>query len=113
MPHGARCRIREGHGAGTPWFEDASQALRDALDRFDTGGREALADIRAAARARDTLTLWNLLPDVDEPTRAQLLDRILEFHPLPAGLTREGVLALDRAMLDDLWAALERAVWYS
>jgi hypothetical protein len=97
VPAGANCRTRAGTGPGTPFFEDAPSALTAALEGFDfSGGSEtALRAILAAARSRDTLTLWHLLARVPVPLRPLVYDRMVSFAPPPAGVTREKALALD------------------
>ena len=97
VPAGAICRTRPGAGPGTPYFEDAPAALKEAVDDFDEGTRrtEALAVIIREARARDTLTLWHLLSRVGEPDRVRVYDRIAAFAPPPAGVSRSQILALD------------------
>ena len=101
VPAGARCQIRSGVGPGTPVFEDASPALQEAVAEFDFGGSGAapLNTILAEARVRDTLTLWHLLLRVPQADRGRVYDRMVELTPLPAGVSRDGALALDAAML--------------
>jgi len=97
VPAGAICRTRPGAGPGTPYFDDASAALKKAVDDFDGGRRrsEALEVIIREARVRDTLTLWHLLSRVDEPDRVEVYDRIAAFAPPPARISRDQILALD------------------
>jgi hypothetical protein len=97
VPAGAICRTRPGTGPGTPYFEDAPSALKQAVDDFDRGirGAPALDTIIRESRVRDTLTLWHLLSRVDEPDRVRVYDRIAAFEPPPAGITRGQILALD------------------
>lgn len=97
VPAGAICRTRPGAGPGTPYFDDAPAALKQAVDDFDEGTQRAqgLAVIIRDARARDTLTLWHLLSRVDESDRVRVYDRIAAFAPPPAGVSRSQILALD------------------
>jgi hypothetical protein len=101
VPAGAMCRVRGGVGPGTPFFEDASPELRDAVTRFDfaNGGTDAIAVILAEARVRDTLTLWHLLSRVELPERGRIFERIAALTPVPRGVDREQALRLDRATL--------------
>ena len=59
------------------------------------------------SRARDTLTLWHLLPRVNENDRVRVYEKMESFAPPPAGVTREGVLKLDQAMLGQWRDALQ------
>src|SRR5215831_4716456 len=67
IPAGASCQTRRGIGPGTPYFDDASTALKSALEQFDFGGSvngaapNALDTILGEARKHDSLTLWHLL----------------------------------------------------
>jgi hypothetical protein len=108
VPQGAACAIDPRLGPGTPFDDGASPALRDALRRFDVGGDAgAIADIIAAARRTDTLTLWHLLGRVDEDQRAALHDRLATLVKPPPGAARAAVIAGDRAALAAWKDALE------
>jgi hypothetical protein len=101
VPAGAACLTQPGVGPGTPFFEDASEELAGALKRFDfeQGGAEALGVVLAAARPRDTLTLWHLLSRAEGDDRARVYERLAALSAPPEGVTREGVLGLDAPML--------------
>jgi hypothetical protein len=101
VPAGAKGHTRPGAGPGTPYFEDASPRLQEAVAAFDfaNGAAEALNVILAEARVRDTLTLWHLMSRVDEADRARVFDRVGELTPPPATVSREKALALDPATL--------------
>jgi len=111
IPAGAVCKTRPKIGPGTPYFEDASASFRDALFRFDfeshtPAERDALLGILLSdARKNDALTLWHLLYRVSDADRPGLYDRLASLAPPPAGVTREGILHLDRPMLDAWWSS--------
>ena len=120
IPAGAACATRPKIGPGTPYFEDASQSFRAALTKFDfedtTAQQRAsdLATVLDQSRPSDALTLWHLLSRVDEDHRARVYDRLQEFVPPPAGVTRDGILHLDQSMLDLWWNQLgfdDISVW--
>jgi hypothetical protein len=111
VPAGAACLTRRGVGPGTPYYETAPDALRQALAAIDfgadPGGRRAALDTAlAAARDRDALSLWHLLTRLDGADRGRVFDRLAALVPPPAGVTREGVLHGDRAMRDAWWDEL-------
>ena len=112
IPAGALCKTRPKVGPGTPYFEDASASFRDALSRFDfesntPAERNALLGILLVdARKNDALTLWHLLSRVSDADRPGVYDRLTALAPPPAGVTREGILRLDRRMLDAWWNSL-------
>ena len=101
VPAHAMCRTRPKIGPGTPYFEDASPGLSDALAKFDfeSGGMRDLGVVLAEARVRDTLTLWHLLSRTEGAERERVFDRIVELTSLPYGVTREKALQLDAATL--------------
>lgn len=106
---GTRCAMRRDIGPGTPYVDDAPAALREALMEYDfrKGGGVALDTIVSAARNRDWLTLWNLLPRVHVDQRERLVDRLLQVAKFPEGVTREHVILLDQTKLDDWFDVLE------
>jgi hypothetical protein len=109
IPAGAVCATRPKIGPGTPYFEDASAAFREALSKFDFAAttpqeRNALLGILLMdARKNDVLTLWHLLSRVSDADRPGVYDRLVALAPPPADVTREGILRLDRQMLDSWW----------
>ncbi|HEU4594090.1 MAG TPA: zf-HC2 domain-containing protein [Pyrinomonadaceae bacterium] len=102
VPAGAACLTQPGVGPGTPFFEDASEELAGALTRFDFegGGPEALRVVIESARPRDTLTLWHLLARSEGEWRERIYERLAALDAPPEGVTREGILRLDSAMLE-------------
>jgi hypothetical protein len=112
IPAGAVCATRPKIGPGTPYFEGATPAFRDALSRFDFGVNTSaersamLGTILADARKDDALTLWHLLSRVNEADRPRVYDRLSALAPPPTGVTRDGILRLDRQMLDAWWNSL-------
>lgn len=101
IPWGAMCRMQRGAGPGTPFAEDAPEAMRAALQRIDFAGDRTdatLAAVLGSAREQDAVTLWHLLPRTTGAQRIAVFDTLARFHRLPAGVTRAGILAGDEAM---------------
>lgn len=113
VPRYGMCQTRKGIGPGTPYFEDAPDALVTALERFDfeNGGEEAFAEVLKESRRRDTFTLWHLLSRVDGDQRSRVMERMIELVGLPNGVTREGTLRLDPKTLDT-WKDEMDTVWF-
>ena len=113
IPAGAMCLTRPKEGPGTPFFEDSTDALRNALhaldfENLDTGERaKALRTVLSQARRRDAFTLWHLLARVSDAERPMVYDRLATLVHAPDGTTPEGTLQLDRAMLDRWWNSFD------
>ncbi|HEV2802383.1 MAG TPA: FecR domain-containing protein [Pyrinomonadaceae bacterium] len=112
VPAGAACVTEPGRGPGTPFFEDASELFLASLAKFDfaDGGPEALNIVISEARPRDTLTLWHLLARTAGDERLRVYERLAALAPPPAGVTREGIMLLDPAMLYE-WKAQMEQTW--
>lgn len=116
VPADATCEMRPYVGPGTPHYEDAPAELIASLKRFDfeNGGDSELAIVLSKARNEDAFTLWHLLARTVGEARSNVYDRLAHLVPAPAGVTREGVLRLERDMLDLWWNALglDDASWW-
>ena len=114
IPAGAECRTRKYGGPGIPYYDDAPDALRGAVEAFDRGDRRAVAAILSAARERDGLTVWHLLTRVDASDRDAVYDRLAELVPMLPGASREGAVRGDREVIDRCWDALglENTSWW-
>jgi putative zinc finger protein/FecR-like protein len=113
VPIGAMCESRPGIGPGTPYFDDASEAFVQALEKFDFegGDEQAFNAVLAECRPRDTFTLWQLLSRVEGNQRVRVLDRMIALVGLPASITREGTLKLDPDTLE-AWKDEMDLVWF-
>jgi hypothetical protein len=110
VPAGASGHTRPDVGPGTPSFDDATPALKGALDAFDfeNGGRNAVEVVLAEARVRDTLTLWHLMSRVEAADRERVFNRIVSLTPLPKNVTKDEVMALNP---DELKRWREELAW--
>ena len=97
VPAGASCRTRAQTGPGIPYFDDAPERLREALENFgfEKSRNDAVEVILSESRVRDTLTLWHLLSRVEGGDRGRVFDRIAALTPVPAGVSRDRALKLD------------------
>lgn len=103
VPTGAMCETRRGFGPGTPYSDLSSEVIKKALRQFDfeKGGPKAVDLILKNAANVDAITLWHLLQRVDEPARESVYDRFAVFIPPPKQVTKDGILRLDKNMLED------------
>ncbi|MEX1138174.1 MAG: zf-HC2 domain-containing protein [Bacteroidota bacterium] len=104
VPAGAICKTLPGFGPGTPYQQDASAPLVNALARYDFehGGNDALGVVLAEARNIDSITLWHLYVRSKGADREAVYDRLSSLVPPPRGVTRAGMLAGDPEMIA-LW----------
>jgi ferric-dicitrate binding protein FerR (iron transport regulator) len=115
VPAGAFCRTRSGMGPGTPFFEDSSVELQEALARLDSlnEGPERTRQLEIVLReshTRDALSLWHLLPRLDAQSRSLIFDRLAQLLPPPNEVTRDGIVALDPKMMD-AWKKIVSQLW--
>jgi hypothetical protein len=108
VPSGSRCELRAGVGPGTPHERTAEAALRSALESFDFDGGhvEDLDRVLEFATRDDAVTLWHLIPRVEETERERVVTRLEEMVSRPAGVTHEEVLSLDRPALEAWWSEI-------
>jgi hypothetical protein len=111
VPMGLVAEVEVGGRPGTPYARELAADARDALHRIDAGIAadrdldlllDALygPDDHATYRRRSAVTLWHLVQRVAAEDRARVYDRLIALHPAPTGVTREGILGLDRQMLE-------------
>jgi hypothetical protein len=111
VPAGASARTDRSNGPGTPRYDDAEPAFRDALDELDdsrtgTSKGNPLQVVLERARPRDAMTLWHLISRVPPADRAAVVDALAALVAMPASVTRDAVMRLDQDALDQWWDAL-------
>jgi Putative zinc-finger/FecR protein/Galactose oxidase, central domain len=111
VPAGAAARAEPDGRLGSPYFEDASEKFRQALARFDFGSdkTDAFATLLAEARARDALTLWQLLARVEGDEREKTYERLVALVPAAKTFSKADTLRLDPATLARWKEAVEFA----
>jgi predicted anti-sigma-YlaC factor YlaD len=97
VPAGASVRTMPEAGPGVPYFDDSTDKMKQALERFgvEKSTDDVLGTILAESRVRDTLTLWHLLSRVQGADRQHVFDRMVALTPLPVSVTREKAMQLD------------------
>ena len=113
VPAGAACLTMKGKGLGTPFSSVATPEFERALRSFDFGGggSRAVKELIKLAEYNDMITLWHLLPRVSKSDRPAVFDSLAKFVAPPAGVTREGILALDKTMLER-WRSSVETAWF-
>jgi hypothetical protein len=116
VPKGASCISVPDVGPSPPVFDDCPEARKLLVARLARGGPWSEKDkeeLFALESRDDALPLFAMLgdPALGASERAAIYDRLTGPFQLPAGVTREGVLALDRAQID-AWVQDARTYWY-
>jgi anti-sigma factor RsiW len=113
VPAGAIALTKKGKGLGTPFAENSSAELQKALYKFDfaNGGSAALQTIIKESDVYDSLTLWHLLSRTPRKEREKAFDALASHVKPPASVTRQGIMRLDKKMLEDWWTEIEN-VWF-
>lgn len=113
VPFGAMAITKKGKGIGTPFYEDVSAQFQKALYSFDfeNGAKKSLKTIFAEAREKDALTLWHLLSRTKGAEREKVFAVLNKLVKLPETATKQGVLQLDKKMLE-AWRNEIGIVWF-
>jgi ferric-dicitrate binding protein FerR (iron transport regulator) len=101
VPAGARCHTWIKHGPGTPFYEDASAEVQAAIKRIDfkEASKQDLQLIVSQAQPKDSLTLWHLLPRVEESWRPMIIAALQQIEVLPPGVSVDDIIRLDSTAL--------------
>ncbi|HQU84541.1 MAG TPA: FecR family protein, partial [Pyrinomonadaceae bacterium] len=113
VPAGAIALTKKGKGIGTPFAEDSTADFQSALYKFDfeNGGNAALETVLKEADLYDSLTLWHLLSKTQNAEREKVYDALKTKIAPPENVTREGILKLNKKMLDAWWQEIEH-FWF-
>ncbi len=95
-------------GVGVPWSLVSPPEFRRAADHvaFGQGTAADIDMLVAAVDSREAVTLYHLLPLVDDATRQRLIERTLDLTGT-AGFRRDAVMALDSLALANWHDAIE------
>lgn len=111
VPMGLVAEVAVGGRPGTPYPREIAPEAREALHRIDAGAArpgdldlllDAMygPDDHATYRRRSAITLWHVVQRVAADERGRVYERLRALYPEPDGVTREGMLALDRQMTE-------------
>ena len=121
VPSGLVAEVAVGGRPGTPYPATFPDDARAALHRLDAGAGDG-ADLDRVLGALHTpsdyvtfrqesgITLWHLLQRVSPDLRERVYRRLAALSPPPPALTRDGLLGLDRRMLER-WRADLNPMW--
>lgn len=109
VPARAMVLFQPNFGTGTQFFEDAPAGFRAelrALDFTEDGYHNfpVLERLLSQARPTDAITLLGLLRRVDSFERGAIFDKLSQFVPPPADLTREDAIrGANQHGMDEWW----------
>ncbi|HEV7484723.1 MAG TPA: FecR domain-containing protein [Thermoanaerobaculia bacterium] len=103
VPQGASASIESDGSLTVPVFDDAVPAFHAAIRNHD------MPAIVANARTRDAFTLLNLFRLATPDERGILYDRLNQFVPAPASITRESVRYWTPSSTELWWTPVLRA----
>jgi len=112
VPEGKFCLAKEGIGPGTPFRENTSAALKDALIKYDfeKGGDKEVETIIKNAKKSDMVTLINLLPRVDNTNKEKLYVHISHYAPPPRDIPKDSIPKIDYKDLNE-WVQKFQKEW--
>lgn len=116
IPAGAVCETQKSSGTGTPYFKDADKEFISTIRIFDAGVRDAEV-INALLKTNDKndlLSLWHIIPKVDEKSREAIFTVMNKFIVVPESVTKEKIIKADKKTLNDLWEVLgfgSKSLW--
>lgn len=112
VPEGKFCMAKSGIGPGTPFRENTSAALKDALMKYDfeKGGDKEVETIIKNSKKSDMVTLINLLPRVDQTNKTRLYNHIAHYTPPPKDIPRDSIPNIDAKDLHE-WIQKFQKEW--
>jgi hypothetical protein len=112
LPAGNAASLGAGRGPGLPFAIEAPDRFKALVGVIDSLGASAerVEVLLAVADQTSTITLFHLLPLLAHDQRLQTIDRLASFAPPPPGVTRDGLVHLDSAMLTR-WEPALRQSW--
>lgn len=100
---GMKCETDARQALTIPVRVNAPRAFQAIIRRFEVDGNDSdLETVLSQATADDALTLWHLFFKASSTQRGKVFDRLASFVAPPAGVSRAGILGLDKKALD-LW----------
>ncbi len=103
VPAGKFCLAKTGIGPGTPFRENTSAALKDALMKYDfeKGGEKEVEIILKNSTKGDVVTLMNMLQRVDDNSKTKVYMVITNYAPAPKNAVRDSIPRLNNYELNE------------
>lgn len=100
VPKSFGCLIMRGKYA-IPYPLDSPPQLISLLENFTGANDPSIGTILSLMTKKESLSLWHIIQLISTENRSIAFDRLNELVPIPAGVTKEGILALNKNMLLD------------
>lgn len=100
VPKNFDCLISRGKYA-IPYPSESSPGLISLLQNFNGINDPSIGTILSLMTKRESLSLWHVVQLVSSENRSIAFDRLNELIPAPSGVTKEGIIALNKTMLLD------------
>jgi RNA polymerase sigma-70 factor (ECF subfamily) len=100
VPKNFGCLITRGKYA-IPYPSDSSPQLINLLENFSGINDPSVGTILSLITTKESLSLWHIIQLISTENRSIAFNRLNELIPAPSGVTKEGILALNKTMLLD------------
>ena len=107
VPPNYYCEVRPNIAPGIPYSKDASEELKKAVYQlsFERDDNTLISTILKEAKKHDAVTLWNLIKRTRETDRGRIFDKLNGLVQAPSGVTKDGVVKLNKVMMQK-WLAV-------
>jgi RNA polymerase sigma-70 factor, ECF subfamily len=100
VPKGFECKVARGRYA-IPYPSDSSPQMIALLENFSGFNDPALSTILSLVTKKEALSLWHVIQLISPESRSVAFDKLDELVNVPSGVTKAGILALNKTMLLD------------
>ncbi|MBN8584080.1 MAG: zf-HC2 domain-containing protein [Ignavibacteria bacterium] len=99
VPEGKFCVTKQDIGPGTPFREDSSPQLKQALMEFDFGncGSQCIKTILNNSKKTDAVTLVNMMPRVDAQYKYEVYNKVAAYVAPPRVIPKDSISRFKRA----------------
>lgn len=103
------CELNSKNSVGIPYRSDVDDSLKSFISQieFQKESNINMQKIIEKARNKDMLTLLELILRVNHSQRGVLFQAIANHFPPPGGVTYDGIMRLDKQMLENWWFEIE------
>ncbi len=109
VPKNFGCLITKGKYA-IPYSTGSSPQLINMLENFTGANDPLVGTILSLITKKESLSLWHIIQLISTENRSTAFDRLNELIPAPPGVTKKGILALNKSMLLDWRQEIELKV---